>query len=791
MTQCPESRCFAAAVLIGLPLALPSACTRSGPGWTEAGSGTTRIVTQPDGPTLGYSTASGVTILEEDGRAFKDLNRNGVLDPYEDWRRPTDERARDLADRMSVEQIAGLMLYSAHQRVPAASGGFGGGMYGGRPFEESGAAPGELTDQQRRFLTDDNLRHVLITSVESPAVAARWSNEVQALVEGIGLGIPANNSSDPRHETVAEAEYSAGAGGAISMWPSSIGMAATFDPELVRSFGEIASREYRALGITTALSPQIDIATDPRWGRFAGTFGPDPRLAADMARAYVDGFQTSEGDGIERGWGYESVNAMVKHWPGGGSGEGGRDAHYGFGKYAVYPGGNFDLHLLPFIEGAFDLDGETGRAAAVMPYYTISFGQDTVYGETVGNAFSRYIIGDLLRGRYGYDGVLCTDWGVTRDHEALDAFGRAPWGVEHLTEAERHYKALMAGVDQFGGNNAAGPVIEAFAMGVEERGEAFMRERFEASAVRLLRNIFRPGLFENPYLDVEVTERVVGSPGFMAAGYQAQLRSLVLLKNREDALPLRRGATVWIPQRWVPESRGFFGNVNPARHEDALNMEIAGRYYDVTDDPAGAHAAIVVIENPAFGVGTGYSADDVAAGGNGYLPISLQYREYTAEHARDPSIAGGDPLEDFTNRSYRGKTVTTSNVTDLEAVLNARRVMGDRPVIVVLETGNPVVVSEFEPSADAILLSFGVQDHAILDMLAGEAEPSGLLPFQVPADMRTVEEQYEDTPLDMRPHVDAAGHAYDFGFGLDWRGVIVDARTAAYGGEPVSVGARR
>jgi beta-glucosidase len=615
--------------------------------------------------------------------------------------------------------------------------------------------------------------------VESPEVAARWNNNVQALVEGIGLGIPANNSSDPRHRTRVNAEYNAGAGGDISMWPGSIGLAATFDPSIVLQFGEIASKEYRALGITTALSPQIDLSTEPRWYRFGGTFGEDPALATDMARAYVEGFQTSAGDAaIEGGWGYESVNAMVKHWPGGGPGEAGRDAHYGFGKYAVYHGNNFDMHLLPFTEGAFKLEGETGMATAVMPYYTISFNQDTAHGENVGNAYSTYMITDLLRGTYGFDGVVCTDWGVTRDHTGLDRFGATPWGVEGLSEAERHYKALMAGTDQFGGNNDAGPVVEAYEMGVQEHGEEFMRARFEVSAVRLLKNIFRTGLFENPYLDVEETAATVGQPEYMTAGYEAQLKSLVLLKNQDNVLPLTQDAKVYIPQRYVPESRSFRGTI-PARTEDPINLEIASKYFAVTDDPDAADAALVVIEGPASTVG--YDAADVAAGGNGYVPISLQYGTYTATHARATSLAGGDPLETFTNRSFRGKTVTTSNVTDMQAVLDARAKMNGKPVIVILNMSNPTVVSEFEPSANAILVSFGVQDQAVLDILTGAAEPSGLLPLQMPTNMQTVEEQGEDTPHDMQPYVDAEGNAYDFAFGLNWTGVIQDDRTATYG----------
>ena len=747
--------------------------------WSESESVSIRLVTNRGGRTLGYSTESGISLLTVERLAFKDLNRNGALDPYEDWRLPSEARARDLASRMTVEQTAGLMLYSSHQAVPAAGGPFGGSTYSGKAYAESGAKAWDLSDDQKDFLANDDLRHVLITTVEGPDVAARWNNNVQALVEGIGLGIPANNSSDPRHRTRAEAEFNAGAGGDISMWPDAIGLAATFDPELVRQFGHIASEEYRALGIATALSPQIDLATDPRWFRFSGTFGGDPDLATHMARAYVGGFQSSpENAVLEDGWGHQSVNAMAKHWPGGGSGEAGRDAHFGFGKYAVYPGGNFDLHLLPFTKGAFNAAGGTGVASAVMPYYTISHSQDRIYGEEVGNAYSKYLINDLLRGTYSYDGVVCTDWGVTRDYAGVDRFGASPWGVEGLTEAERHYKALLAGVDQFGGNNDSGPVIEAYEMGVEEHGEAFMQTRFEASAVRLLMNMFRTGLFDNPYLSVEDTAATVGKPEFMAAGYQAQVKSLVLAKNQGGALPLRRGAGVYIPRRHVPESRSFFGRVSPARDEDPLSLQIAGNFFNPTYDPSEADAAVVVIESPESGLG--YSSADAEAGGNGYLPISLQYGSYTAAHARAESIAGGDPLETSSNRSYKGKSVISSNVTDLQAVLDATKKMEGKPVIVVLKMARPTVVSEFEPSVDAILVSFGVQDQAILEVLSGDAEPSGLLPLQMPADMRTVEKQAEDTPHDMRPHVDSAGNAYDFGFGLNWDGVIQDERTRMY-----------
>ena len=745
--------------------ALLSSC---GQKWTSEDKGSHILITQKKGATLGYSAESGVQIITKGGYAFKDLNRNGKVDVYEDWRKPAQQRAEDLASQMTIEQIAGMMLYSAHQAVPTEN----------------------ISEAQMKFLTEDNVRHVLVTSVGSPEIAAKWSNNVQAYVEGIGLGIPANNSSDPRHSAGENVEYYIGANGNISYWPSSLGIAATFDPAVMEQFGQIASEEYRALGIATALSPQIDIATEPRWGRFNGTFGEDPDLSTDMARAYVDGFQTSEGaDEIENGWGYKSVNAMIKHWPGGGSGEGGRDAHYSFGKYAVFPGGRLADHMQPFTEGAFKLNGKTGMASAVMPYYTISTDIDTKNGENVGNAYSDYLINDVLRGEYGYEGVVCTDWGVTRTHTAVNSFGSASWGVEHLTVAERHYKLIKAGVDMFGGNNDKGPVLEAYQMGVDEMGEEWMRARMEKTAVRLLLNVFRVGLFENPYLDVEHTKATVGNPDFMKAGYEAQLRSIVMLKNKGNVLPLKEKAKVYVPEVWVAPRAAFRGNAGagarmqqpqqtPGRWEMPVAVEMLEKYFTVVKTPAEADFAIVFVDAPNNG--TGYDPADVAKGGNGYLPISLQYNDYTATHAREVSLAGGDPLESLTNRSYKGKTVKTSNKDQLDLILKTRQQMGSKPVIVQVDVNRPMVMSEFEGVADAILFGFNVQKQAVLDVLSGKNEPTGLLPMQLPADMQTVEEQLEDVTRDMRCHVDSEGNTYDFAFGMNWKGVINDERVAKY-----------
>lgn len=735
------------------------------------------------GPVLGYSEESGVKILEVAGKKFKDLNKNGKLDKYEDWRLSVEERAKDLASKMSVEQIAGLMLYSAHQAVPAPSEGFRAGKYNGKFFSESGANPWDLTDQQKKFLKDDNLRHVLVTTLQSPEVAAKWNNNLQSYIEGLGLGIPSNNSTDPRHSASVTAEFNEGAGGQISLWPDGLAMGATFDPELVRKFGNIAAQEYRALGISTALSPQIDLGTEPRWYRIAYVFSESPELTTDLARGYIDGFQTSFGkDVIKNGWGYKSVNAMVKHWPGGGPEEGGRDGHWAMGKYAVYPGNNFQNHVKPFTEGAFKLNGGTKEASAVMPYYTISFNQDTNNGENVGNGFSKYLITDLLRGKYGYDGVVCTDWLITAEEgKTPGTFAGKPWGVEKLSIAERHYKVLEAGVDQFGGNNDKGPVLEAYQMGVKEHGEKYMRTRFEQSAVRLLKNIFRTGLFENPYVNVEETKKIVGNPEFMKAGYDAQVKSIVMLKNKAQVLPIKERKTVYIPKRYSPATFNWWGVYTAPSLEYPVDLDFVKKHYNVTDDPTKADFAIVFVQSPHSEEG-GYSDVDVKDGGNGYLPISLQYQTYTATDAREKSIAAGDAVVAPTvkDRTFRNKTSTATNFTDLLNIENTYKAMNGKPVIVSVTASKPMIFSEFEKHSDGILVNFNVSNQAVVDIIAGKYEPSGLLPLQMPADMKTVETQKEDVPFDIIPYKDSEGHAYDFGYGLNWSGIIKDARTQKY-----------
>ena len=717
---------------------------------------------QVNGPRLSFIDTP---LLEIDGLFFKDLARTGKLLPYEDWRLGAKERAKDLAERLSPEEIAGLMLISGHQLVPAEGFMARGATYDGQPFDRKKTAPWALTDQQKFMVREEHIRNILQARTESSEASVRWHNALQALAEEQPFGIPVSIATDPRHGASSSATEFKSRGNSVSKWPEGIGFASTFDSDIVKQFAQIASREYRALGISTALGPQIDLATEPRWMRMEDTLSGDAERSIAFTKAYCDGMQTTEGrdKAPDPGWGRDSVLAMVKHWPGGGTGEAGRDAHYAFGEFAVYPGGNFETHLRPFLEGAYQLDGPTKQAAATMPYYTVSWGQ----GEKVGNSYNTYLVKDLLREKYGYDGVLCTDWGIVEDPAPeMDAFGSRCYGVEALTVTERHLRIIMNGIDQFGGPVSAENIRAAYRLGCERYGEETMRKRFTESAVRILTNLFRLGLFEDPFLDVSESLAVIGNEEFRKAGLLAQEKSIVILKNRQKILPLKKGIKLYVPKRKLTEMKGFVRNLEPGRVEDPIISKEAEGWFTLVRNPEDADAALVFAESPLTW-NKGYDGADVSRGGNGYFPISLQYRPYTAAAAREVSIAGGDPHESFTNRSYRGKTSTVCNEADLDNILEMRKVMGNKPVIVCMEMHNPAVPAEFEEASDVIAVQFGVTKEAIFRVLFGDAPAKGRLPYRLPKNMDAIERHCEDLFNDYEAYRDSEGNCYDYGFGLE------------------------
>lgn len=775
------------AAVAGFALLALAGCTASSTddapmeGFTtrEVTDGTTTFVVVENpggGATLSYAKDGPMQVIEvEDGNttlAFKDMNANAELDTWEDWRLEPMERAEDLAAQMSIEQIAGLMLFSSHERTPADG----------------------LTDAQKTYLSESNLRAVLNAAGSNADETVPWVNAMQAYVETLATAdtpyVPVNFASDPR-STAGSGGYNA-EGADISRWPSNLGLAATFDASYTLQFGQMASAEYRALGITTALSPQVDLATEPRWLRVGGTFGEDSTQAAELTAAYVDGFQ---GSGGEAAWGMESVNAMIKHFAGDGPGEGGRESHTAAGKYGVYPGDNLAEHVSVF-EAALD-------SAAVMTAYSIALDGDgePLFEDRTGTAYDSGRM-DILRGDLSYEGVVVTDWAVMTGITDEGAFLGTAWGAEELTPAERYVEVLATGHDMFGGVNDATYLLEGADLWQEkfEAGELDMdaQTRFQLSGARILNMMFQVGLYESAFLDPEASAAVLASEDKLTAGYEAQLASIVMLKN--DGV-IAEGTdwsdtTVYIPQSYDVGLNSLFGEATYTEGP-TLDVDVAAQYFGtvVTDEveydadgkvvgytaPDLTDVDIVLVGMDSPTTGAVFANSGLNAETGEWTPLSLQYRPYTADgpNVRQVSISG-DILPDGTkeNRSYYGNSVTASNEADLDAFERAVAAVEasgkDIPVFSLLKAVSPVIPAEFEADADAILVSFGTSDQALIEVALGQHEPQGRLPIQFPADMDTVEAQLEDVAKDMTPYTDAAGNAYDYGFGLNWSGVIAE-----------------
>jgi beta-glucosidase len=405
-------------------------------------------------------------------------------------------------------------------------------------------------------IVNKKINHYNLFKVPGAKHLANWNNRIQKIAEQTRLGIPVSISSDPRHG-ITNFIGADMLGGEWSKWPEPIGLAATRDSALVAEFGRIAAREYCAVGIRTALHPMADLATEPRWARINGTFGEDAQLSKQLTAAYVFGFQGKE-------LGPNSVACMTKHWPGGGPQADGEDAHFSYGANQAYPGNNFDYHLIPF-EGAFE-----ANSAMIMPYYGVPKGQTS---EDVGMSFNKTIITELLRNKYHYDGLVCTDWGIIEGFSFLgfEFMEAKSWGVENLSVKERIKKVINAGVDQFGGNMNTNDLLEL----VNE--QAISETRLNESARRILRVKFELGLFDNPYVDPDKAESIVKDKNSTEKGKLAQRKSIVLLKNQNKVLPLKKNVKVYA---------------------ENMNKNVLASYATVVDSLADADYALLRLQAP-------------------------------------------------------------------------------------------------------------------------------------------------------------------------------------------------
>jgi beta-glucosidase len=494
-------------------------------------------------------------LITVDGFTFRDLNKNGKLDVYEDSRQPIDARIKDIMSQMTIEEKAGMMFINGARINDDGSiqDQPGKGMFA--------FAPNALG-----LIRDKKMNHFNLWAIPTIDALAKWYVAMQKYVEdSTRLGIPITIASDPRsHFTKNLFAMSAAT---FSQWCEPLGLAAIGDEKLTRRFADDIRQEYLAVGIREALHPQVDPATEPRWPRIAGSFGEDANLSAKMATAYIEGFQTDK-------LGDSSVATMTKHFPGGGPQFEGLDPHFPFQKGQVYPGNNFDYHLVPFKAAI------AAHTAAMMPYYGVPM--DSAH-EHVGFSYNKQIITGLLRNQVHYDGIVCTDWGLVTDtHMGKILWPARAWGVENLSIPERVEKIINAGVDQFGGENIPDVVAQLVKDG------KISEKRIDSSVTRLLRLKFELGLFDDPYIDASKASQIVGKPEFAKAGEESQRRAMTLLKN--GSLPGKQNKILPLA---INSLKIFIKNIDSAA---------AAKYGTVVSQPSEADIAIIRLSTPWYPV---------------------------------------------------------------------------------------------------------------------------------------------------------------------------------------------
>lgn len=576
--------------------------------------------------------------------------------PYEDASLSPENRTADLLMRMSVEDKVGLL----YQQYTGVTDPEQPDKYGRPPI-----AP---------LIRGGRMRAFFVQGMATAAELAGMHNAFQEIALEHPLGIPVTLGSDPRH-AVTDNPLMSNAAGSFSEWPEAMGLAAIGSEAAAEEFADIARQEYLAVGIRMACHPQIDLTTEPRWARHIHNFGEDADLAGRLAAAYVRGFQGPT-------LGPDSISTMPKHFPGGGPQKDGLDPHFSDGREQVYPGGMFEHHLGPFIMAL-----EAG-ASQIMPYYGMPVGTEH---EEVGFAFNKGIITGILRERLGFDGIVCTDFGVVTGYG--EHFPAKAWGVEHLSEEERIERLLDAGVDQLGGESGTATLVRM------TREGRVQEARLDRSVRRILLEKFRQGLFDDRrFINADRAETIVGSEAFRAAGIRAQKASLTLLVNGPEGsptLPLRQGVRIYAE------------GVAPEAFEGVAT---------VVASPDEADVAAVRISSPNY----------------------------------------ADPARSFLGSMHKGSLEfdegTITHLLELSAKV---------PTILDVYMDRPAVLTPFTEVA-ALFASFGTTDRAFVEVLFGDGEPRGRMPYDVPRSMAAVSASRTDVPFDTEDPVFRFGHGLSY-----------------------------
>lgn len=639
-------------------------------------------------------------IIEVDGLKFKDLNNDGKLDPYEDWRLSPEERAENLVSLMNIDEKIGMMLINS-RRMGLSQDDKKKTSHDGI-LDEAIVEKGESIFATSKVygtthtITERNLRHFILRDNFSPAEMTEWINKMNEVAEGTRLGIPNIIASNSRNENAEPIFGMNDAGGIFSTWPGTLGLAAAAqgdiknggDASLISEFAKIAREEWDATGIRKGYMYMADTVTDPRWQRTYGTFGEDPEFIADAIGRLIEEFQGEE-------LGKNSIAMTTKHFPGGGARENGFDPHYEEGKWNLYPTpGSLEKYHLPPFKAAI----EKGTSS-IMPYYSIpsikksvvqEFEGEEIPFEEVGFTFNHYFINDILRKKLGFKGYVNSDSGIINNMS---------WGVEELSEAERFAKAVNAGTDIVADTND----IENLKLAVSKGW--ISEKRINEANVRLLTEMFALGLFDDrTYNSPENATEIVSNKSNWEAAYEAHKKSTTILKNQNDILPLtaEKLANKKVYVEVLHKETERAASYTEKARKECLELG----QFTLTDNYEEADIAIMFLHPKS---GSYFNATP------GLLELSIC--EDKVLSALDGSL-------------YQETTLTGMNHLD-EVAENIHSRGGK--VVMSVNVTLPWILESVEPLADALIAGYDTFYNAQFEVIAGNSNPVGVLPLTLPA----------------------------------------------------------
>ena len=613
-------------------------------------------------------------IIEADGYQFIDLNDNGTLDKYEDWRLDAETRADDLVSQMTVREKIAQMQHPTYL-----------------PRDD-----GKIAPYLKKYCSDYGIGMLLIRELNSVETAATTMNTVQEYAEASRLGVPVLVSMDSVHGL----SYVSGA----TVTGHNLGLAATRDEELVTKLAEMAREEHIAIGVRMTLSPESDIATEPRWGRVMETFGEDPDLVTSMVRAQIVAFQNGE-DGVNK----DGIVACIKHFPGAGPQMDGKDT-----SPIVADEESLQTHLMPYY-AAIEVN-----VGSVMPYYSVPLALD-MENSAIG---SKAALQDLLREQMGFTGIIQTDWGMIWAIQE----GLGTMTGEEVSDEE----AIIIGVTQSRVDGIGGESIRLIDQMEEMTADGKIDEEIlSAAAKRIVLAKFQLGVFENPYCDVEYAVSFVGNEEHTALNLEAARKSMTLLKN-DGALPLKQnaGQNILVCGPRAGDMDSLVGGWSS--RQEGLTIAAAVAEY------AGENDTVT------------YIADDVAA-----IAEAAKDADVVIVSVGEPSYQHDPPW------GYDTLEITGTQQEILDAV--KQNAKGE--IITVVTGGRPYILTWCDENTNAILEAYypGQQGGiAIAETLFGLNNPTGKTPIQFPRDMASVNDQSGDLPFDLENPL------YNYGWGLSY-----------------------